>query len=51
MNECPVCGEEFESGEGLHEHVRQLHPGRGHSGDLSPEEIIIAGILGGELDL
>ncbi len=51
MNQCPVCGEEYDSGESLHEHVREQHPGRRDSGELSPEEIIIAGIIGGELDL
>lgn len=51
MNECPVCGEEFDSGECLHGHVREQHPERAHPGDLSPEEVIIAGIIGGDLDL
>ncbi len=51
MNECPVCGEEFDSGESLTEHVREQHPGSHDSDDLSPEEMIIAGIIGGELDL
>jgi len=51
MNECPVCGEEFDSGESLHEHVHKQHPGRGDSDELSPEEMIIAGIIGGDLDL
>jgi hypothetical protein len=49
MNECPVCGEEFDSGESLCEHVRDQHPGR-QSDDLSPEEVIIAGIIGGDVD-
>ena len=51
MNECPVCGEEFDSGESLHEHVREQHPDRKLPDDLSPEEVIIAGILGGDIDL
>jgi len=51
MGECPVCHEEFDSGESLMEHVRQQHPERAYPDDLSPEEVIIAGMLGGDLDL
>jgi hypothetical protein len=51
MNECPVCHEEFDSGESLHEHVCAEHPDRPLPDDLSPEEVIIAGILGGDIDL
>ncbi|HVP43483.1 MAG TPA: hypothetical protein VMS96_08610 [Terriglobales bacterium] len=51
MNECPVCGEEYDSGESLQEHLRDQHPGHDHPDDLSPEEVIIAGIIGGDLDL
>ncbi len=52
MNECPVCGEEFESGESLQEHVRAEHPGHNAVGDeLTAEEFVIAAMLGGKLDL
>ena len=52
MNECPVCGEEFESGESLTEHVRAQHPGHNALGDdLTAEEFVIAAMLGGKLDL
>ncbi len=52
MNECPVCGEEFESGESLTEHVREQHPGHNAVGDeLTAEEFVIAAMLGGKLDL
>ncbi len=51
MNECPVCGEEFESGESLNEHIRERHPGHEHlADDLTAEEFVIAGMLGGKLD-
>ncbi len=52
MNECPVCGEEYDSGESLHEHVRAQHPGHNAvSEDLTAEEFVIAAMLGGKLDL
>ncbi len=52
MNECPVCGEEFESGESLHDHMRECHPNHnGTSEDLTAEEFVIAAMLGGKLDL
>lgn len=51
MNECTVCGAEFDSGESLHEHLRQEHPGHGATtDDLTPEEYLIAGMLDGKLD-
>jgi len=51
MNECSVCGEEFDSGETLCEHLRESHPGHEVAGDdLTAEEVVIAGMLGGKLN-
>ncbi len=51
MNECTVCGEEFESGESLQEHLRQDHPDHdATTDDLTAEEFVIAAMLGGKLD-
>ena len=52
MNECPVCHEEFESGEGLTDHLRERHPEHNAVCDeLTAEEFVIAAMLGGKLDL